>query len=528
MLPRFLALLLGAALFFGYRLGTRSLENHDMIRNADIAAEMIRDGDWLVPRSCGTVYVEKPPLFLWCAAASAVVTGGMDALAVRLPSWAAALAMVAGTVLLGRLLQSWLVGLTAGGILATMWDVWFYARGGRDDVVFAALTLWALLALLWAAGKGKSLGWTAAGACMAGAMLVKGPLGLLLPAVAFGAWTFTLGWGSLRRLRIGLVWTVLLALLLAGFYYWQVSLHARPGEFREIVTVFFGKENWQRVLDGHDHHPKPFYFYLWPLFVNTLPWGLILPVAFVERWPKRWLGGKAEAFLLLWLAVVVGGLSLSAGKHARYLLPVYPAVAVLLARALAGGLVLDPACGPWTARMMWIFPPALLAASVALALRGSEHLRIPVHLPALALSACAAYLGWALWHRDLLRCVAGLALAFAVGAMAWERNIEVRDEDDSTCKAFAADLKPLLPEGETVYLRGRDLFRSGLCYYLGRTLPIEKEGAAGTPHWVLQGLEEFQKDVRPARRTVRGTFRYQEDRRRSKEYVLFHWTPEEF
>ena len=68
-------LALGAALLFGWRLGSRSLENQDIIRNADIAAEMLRSGDWLVPRSCDTVYVEKPPLFIWAAAGTGRLLG---------------------------------------------------------------------------------------------------------------------------------------------------------------------------------------------------------------------------------------------------------------------------------------------------------------------------------------------------------------------------------------------------------------------------------------------------------------------
>ncbi len=515
---RLCLLLLGVALLFGYRLGGRNLENHDIIRNADIAAEMLRDGDWLLPRSCGTVYVEKPPLFLWCAATAGRVLGGMDALAARLPSWAAGLAMVAGTVLLGRFLQSWLVGLAAGGILATMWDIWFYARGGRDDLLFAALTLWALLALLWAAEKGRVWGWTAAGLCMAGAMLVKGPLGMLLPLVAYAAWRVTLGWNPPRRLWIGMAWAVLLALSFVGHYYYQVSRHARPGELREILDGFFLKENLERVRSGWDHRPKPFWFYLVPLFANTLPWGLLIPIAFVERWPKGWKGGKAEAFLLLWVALTVVGLSLSAGKQARYLLPLYPALAVLLARSLAGGLGQDPRCGPWAARTMWVFPPLLLAAAVWLAVWGQPRLPIPVHLPALVLAACAVYLGWSLKRKDLLRSVAGLALAFAVGAMAWERTVETEDEASATCKAFAEELRPALPAGEAVYLHGRDFFRSGLCYYLGRTLPIlERLPDQGPPRWVLEDAAQES-----SRREVSGVFHYQD-----QDYVLFRWDSQE-
>lgn len=479
-----LLLAIGTAALFGYRLGARSLENQDIIRNADIAAEMLRSGDWLVPRSCDTVYVEKPPLFIWAVAGAGKLMGGVSPLAARLPSLLAGVAFVLATAFLGRFLFNWRAGLLAGLILATMSDVWVYARSARDDMLFAVLTLAALACLLLAADKKKVWGWTAAGLLMAGAMLVKGPLGAGLPLIAFAAWRFTLGWGR-KGLWVGAAWALMLSVSLVGLgYYLQVYLHARPGEFREMMEVFFLKENLERVRSGWDHRPKPFYYYGGTILMNTLPWGLLLIPAAVSRWPKRWRGGKAEAFLLLWVALIVLGFSLSAGKHARYLLPVYPALALLLARVLDGDFGREPECRHWTAEALWVFPFLLLAGAAWAAIWADVG--VPLMVPALVLVGCALYMAWALVRRDLWRGVLGLALAFAAGTMTHARVIETKDGKASTCRKLAEELGPLLPEegaDDPVYLLGRDFFRSGLCYYLGRTIPIIEDPYEAPLHW---------------------------------------------
>ena len=61
-------LIVASGLILFFNLWARSLENHDYLRYAEVAREMIRSGDWIVPRYNGEVYLDKPPLLFWLIA----------------------------------------------------------------------------------------------------------------------------------------------------------------------------------------------------------------------------------------------------------------------------------------------------------------------------------------------------------------------------------------------------------------------------------------------------------------------------
>ena len=77
-------LISGLILFFN--LWTRSLENHDYVRHAEVAREMIRSGEWVVPHLNGEVYIDKPPLVFWLIALPSSIYGGVTPFLARLPS----------------------------------------------------------------------------------------------------------------------------------------------------------------------------------------------------------------------------------------------------------------------------------------------------------------------------------------------------------------------------------------------------------------------------------------------------------
>lgn len=104
----------GLVLFFN--LWNKSLENHDYLRYAEVAREMIRSGDWIIPHLNGEIFLDKPPLLFWLIAIPSSVYGSVTPFIARLPS---ALSAWIGVIILffwgKRIYGKTQSGLIAGG-----------------------------------------------------------------------------------------------------------------------------------------------------------------------------------------------------------------------------------------------------------------------------------------------------------------------------------------------------------------------------------------------------------------------------
>ena len=122
------------------------------------------------------------------------------------------------------------------------------------------------------------------------------------------------------------LWGTLLALALPGAW---LGLAWRQGAPPEYFAAMFGAKSFGRVI--HDHHAQPFYYYLSSFPVDFLPWTIFLPAAYKglgPGWPRR--------RLLAWGLFVVGLFSLIVGKRNLYILPAFPAAAMLIAAGWDG------------------------------------------------------------------------------------------------------------------------------------------------------------------------------------------------
>ena len=335
---------IAAALLLLPGLGELDLWAPDEPRYAEIADEIARGGDgashWLLPRLNGEAYSQKPPLYYWLAALPGLETGRVSAGEVRLPSALAGVVLVTMTFWLGRrFLTRPMAALYAAGILLTSFRFAHLARRAQLDVLLAAFET---LALLFFArqeyGHGSRRGNVALfHAAVGAAVLTKGPVGLLpfLVVIAYfaterrrGAWRdWFPAWG--------------LALSLGPAALWLASaLALAPPGFFEVAVI----ENlFDRFASGVSH-PRPFYYYVFQFPADFMPWTLLWPlaaVALVQSWRQE---PRAEArgwrLAAVWLGVFFVFFSLSAEKRGLYLLPAFPAAALLcgagLERAVAG------------------------------------------------------------------------------------------------------------------------------------------------------------------------------------------------
>ncbi len=325
--------------------------NRGEAREGLVVRDIVADGDWVIARRDGTL-ASKPPFFHWIAATAAEVVGPSDAV-VRLPSAVGAFAMLAATLVLGEAIGGRRVGWLGAAVLASTTSFWCSAIEARVDMVFAA-TITLFVAALYLRDRRGTL--APAIVCMlavVAASLTKGPAGAVLTlgiAIAYLAAERRVG-------RLVTLWPwPLAAAALVAIGGWYLAAYRIVG--REFLEVQLFHENVDRMvgLGAFDRHSSsarlPIAF-----AAHLLPWNLVLLWS-ARRW---WRGEREDAaghLLHAWWMVIVGFFALASRTRGVYLLPVYPAIALLAARALA------------PVRARWLLPAVVV---LSLAMLASEQ-----------------------------------------------------------------------------------------------------------------------------------------------------------
>jgi 4-amino-4-deoxy-L-arabinose transferase-like glycosyltransferase len=337
-------------------LGSTSLWDIDEGLNAEAAREMYESGNYIVPTFNFQPRTAKPALLYWLQAA-AYHRLGVTEFAARLPSALAALGVVLLTYNLARRMFDPLTGLLAGVILISSIQVCLLAHAATPDML---LLLGVMLGFnaFWAGYQYDRRLWLVT--CAFGtavAVLAKGPVGLALPAAVIGA--YLLSSGDVRRLwdwRLAVGVVIFCAIALP--WYVLVGSETR-GAF---LRGFWWNENVSRFVQPLEKHSGPPFFYLLVLVIGLAPWCVFLFSAVGNAWVEsrdRTAPGRRPArFLLLWAGVYLVFFTIAATKLPNYILPTYPAFAVMTARALrrwqAGELPL-----PW-----WLVPAGIATLPV--------------------------------------------------------------------------------------------------------------------------------------------------------------------
>jgi len=448
-----------AALLAVPPLGRAPVVTSDEARFPLLARDMLARGAWFDATLRGRLYRNKPPLYPWSIAAVARLTGGVTEAAAGVPVVCAYVAAVAAVTLLGARLFDPVTGAWAGLVLATAYGVFQHSQKLLPDmlvVAFATVAGWAF----WTAATGPRPGpWLVVFYLALGlGVFAKGPVGLL-PLAAAAAWLVAArGWRGLARL-----WSGPGALVFAGLTLgWLVPFLARgAGSFGRDVLV----TDWLRWYLGR---PRLGADVLVDAVVGFLPWTLVVPLAVGAAWRAR--AEPALAFALLWLAVPLASVLAAANYRARYLLPVYPGAALLVAwwwrtRARIPGAA---------ARAVGALAVAAGAAGALALLAGwlpAEHFLRRPRIELLPLVAGSLVLGLALGigltrGRPALAVYgagAAMALGLAYGALLhadWVRRTQ-------PLPALAARLAERGPDSTPGVFGGRYY---ALDYYLGRPL----------------------------------------------------------
>jgi 4-amino-4-deoxy-L-arabinose transferase-like glycosyltransferase len=331
-----IALLFLCAVVFFYGLGRLPFIGPDESRYAEVAREMYLTGDWVTPRLGGIKWFEKPVLTYWLQAPGFAVFGENEFGA----RFGIALVATFGALLLyffGRRARSARFGYLSATALVTcgLWPG--FARGVTCDVTLAVAIEIALLSFfLWESKEsqdGSDRLWYLFSFALGLATLAKGLIGVALPMMIIAPYLIlTGGWRSLLRPRLIISGALI---FLATSAVWYAPVIARNG--REFIDEFFIGHHFQRYLSNKYRHPQPFYFFSLVAVAGSFPWSFYLLSSVGRNLIRPWLGptrarptDRLHLFLLFWIAVPIVFFSFSGSKLPGYILPIFPAVALII------------------------------------------------------------------------------------------------------------------------------------------------------------------------------------------------------
>ena len=351
----------------------------DETRYLAVAWDMWREGHYLVPHLHGEPYSHKPPLLFWLMTAGWHVFGVND----WWPRLVAPLFGLGSLVLTGRLAGALWPGMARAGALAPVllfgavfWTV--FGTLTMFDMMLALFTLMALLGLVGAARQadnkaGNLRGFVLAGVAMGLGVLAKGPaimLHVLPVALAATWWAPALAGGAggfdRRRWYMGVAGAFVLAVGIG--LAWAVPAGIAGGEAYR-AAIFWG-QSAERMVDSFAH-ARPAWWY-----AAVMP-GLVLPWLV---WPPLWravrgLGGRfgdgGVRLVAVWFGFAFAAFSLISGKQLHYLLPEFPALALLGAYLLAA---VDPTEAELDARATDRWLPGGIAVALGVAVMAAPML----------------------------------------------------------------------------------------------------------------------------------------------------------
>ena len=321
---------------------TRGLWAPDEPRYAQVAHEVLSEPGLLVMRLCGEVYPDKPPLLFWLGALFGSLTG-WSVFGLRLIS----LLATAGTALLVQRIAGRHFGPREARLAPALWigTAMVTELGGRlqIDPLLTLLTTLALERLdpfharqepqdRAAARKRVRI----AGLAMGLGMLAKGPIAVAVPMMVWAAWQLRARFTQAERPRITLD-PLAVALTVLPISMWALAAILREPALADQLLF---EQHAGRLDSGPgENHWGPWYEHVLTLPLLMAPWTIVLFVALEASW--RALGRRAQskdprahdgfAQAFLWFAVLFVFFSAIGPKRNLYLLPAYPAAALLIA-----------------------------------------------------------------------------------------------------------------------------------------------------------------------------------------------------
>jgi 4-amino-4-deoxy-L-arabinose transferase-like glycosyltransferase len=412
-------LLVLASVFFFFGAGKIAFLGPDEPRYSEVAREMFVSGDYISTRLCGCLWFEKPVLFYWLAAASYHLFGVSEFAARFASGLTATVTMLSLYFTLSRVASLQFARLTAFALMTSSIFIAYSHAATPDMSLTMAMTIAILSGYLATKSKGRGeLGFMIlCFAAMGLGMLAKGLVSIVLVTAILLTYLAIAGRLRFLRWRNLFIW-VCAFLIVAAIWYLPVTL--KHGW--QFINEFFIEHHFRRYLTNTYGHPQPVYFFVFIAIVGVLPWTFFLLSATARIRLLKPRTSELDSLLTLawiWLAIPLIFFSISGSKLPGYLLPVFPALAIILGaeleRFLNGEGTRLLKIGGWlTALLMVLLTGGFIWYLKKQGMQFSGGQTIFFVLPVIFTGLCV----WAMSQakrREALACIAAVVLSIVIG-----------------------------------------------------------------------------------------------------------------
>ena len=465
--------LLVTAVALSIHLGGYPLYDADEGRNAEVAREMAATNDYVVPRLDTLPYLDKPIVYFAAEAAAMEVLGPTET-AARLPSLLFTFATAA--IIFFRARRWW--GDEEAYVAAIAFLSMPLTLAFARTVIFdSALTFFvvAAIAAFWL-GIEENRRWSIVAWIAIGfGVLTKGPVAIILPLFVAVPHAF-------RRKRSSAVWPwmgLVAFVIVIAPWVWGI-LRVIP----DFLTYVFVTETAQRLTTGALKRTGPPWYFIPYLIGGALPWSIVAFGALKGEESKRW-------YLLLWILVPFVFFSLSQSKRPQYIVPLLPAIALLVARAWTQERTRVAA--RVAAIVLAVFGVILIAAPMFLhRAKMKPEVAIAAHDVAIPMGICCVIGGLVAFARD--RRIALAALSLPVIAIPTLANpVMLGIGEMRSTKTLIAKISPrVTPQTRVV---GVEAFTGSMAFYLRRpVVVITPDAEELTSNYLVRHYSRFAND----------------------------------
>src|SRR3989338_6831102 len=322
-------LVLFSFIIFFTGIGDYGLLDKDEPRYAVCALEMLENNNWIIPKFNFQDRFYKPALFYWLIIIAYKIFG-INAFTSRLPSGICAVLCVLFTCYVARVVFGKKTAFISGIILASSIEFILLGRRAATDMAlcfFFSASLYSLFLGYYIKDFKIKILWTILAGVFSGlSVLIKGPVGLILPLVILTLFLALRKSFDLRHVKIYFV-ICLFGILVS--LPWYLAVHNATGG--QFTKEFFFEHNLKRFTSVVGEHPGPFWFYVPVVLGGFMPWTLFFIDAVIHLF-KRVLKksfNKLLLFSFVWIVTVFLFFSFSTTKLATYILLIFPPLSII-------------------------------------------------------------------------------------------------------------------------------------------------------------------------------------------------------